>query len=126
MSSLGKARKLARQALESLYKGTCTVYEYQSVKDPITKITSTEEVVVLIDQPCKLSFKNITSVNQLDNVPNISQGVKLFIAPDIVIKAGSKITVTQNGVTTDYVRSSKPAVFSSHQEIILELYKDKA
>ena len=112
-----------RTAIESLYKGNCPVYEYQSVKDPITKITSTEEVVVLIDQPCKLSFKNITSVNQLDNVLNISQCVKLFIAPDIVIKAGSKITVTQNGVTTAYTRSGQPAIYSNHQEISLELFK---
>ena len=34
---------------------------------------------------------------------------------------GSKITVTQNGVTTDYASSGKPAVYETHQEVILEL-----
>lgn len=112
-----------RKAIESRYTGSCTVYEYQSVKDPITKITSQQEVDVLTNQPCKLSFKNITSASSTDGAANITQLVKLFIAPEVTIKPGSKITVTQNGVTTDYESSGKPALYTHHQEIILELFK---
>ena len=43
-----------------------------------------------------------------------------------VHKRTSKITVTQNGVTGDYARSGVPAVYVSHQEVTLELFKEYA
>lgn len=110
-----------RKAIESQYKGTCTVYEYKAVKDEETLITSTEPVMVLENQPCKLSFEHINAVS--DGVPVQSMGVKLFIAPEIEIKAGSKIVVTQDGVTTEYARSGFPAIYTNHQEIKLKLFK---
>jgi hypothetical protein len=112
-----------RKAIESLYTGTCTVTEYQENKDPITKITKHLPVDVLINQPCKLSFKNIFSVNESDTAATVKQSSKLFIAPEIKIKSGSKITVKQNDITTEYAKSGKPAVYSTHQEIMLELFK---
>lgn len=112
-----------RKAIESLYIGNCIVYEYQSVKDPVTKITSQQEVSVLTDKPCRLSFKNIASASSADGAATVTQIVKLFISPEVNIKPGSKITVTQNGVTTDYQSSGKPALYTHHQEIILELFK---
>lgn len=42
------------------------------------------------------------------------------------IPEGAKITVTQNGATKDYVRSGKSAVYSCHQEVPLELFKEWA
>lgn len=111
-----------RHAVESLYKGKCTVYEYKPVKDPTTKITKSQPVAVLTDQPCRLSISNVTSA-QAGAVAMISQAVKLFISPDIVIAPGSKISVTQNGATNDYQRTGQPAVYSNHQEIALELFK---
>jgi hypothetical protein len=51
---------------------------------------------------------------------------KLFLAPEIVVKPGSKLKVTQAGRTECYVRSGEPAVYGSHQEIVLELWKEKA
>lgn len=112
-----------RLAIESLYKGRCAVYEYQSVKDPVTKITTKQEVLVLTDQPCRLSFKTITSTSPTDGAAVVTQIVKLFIAPEIAIKPGSKITVIQNGITTDYQSSGKPATYTNHQEIVLELFQ---
>ena len=52
--------------------------------------------------------------------------VVLFIAPEVEIPSGSKITVTQNGKTTDYCRSGESAVYTSHKEIALELFEDYA
>jgi hypothetical protein len=46
-----------------------------------------------------------------------------LIAPEIHVKPGSKLTITQNGVTTEYKNSGEPALFDTHQEIILELFK---
>ena len=53
----------------------------------------------------------------------MAQSVTLYIDPSVDIPEGSKITVTQNGVTRDYERSGRPAVYSCHQEIPLELFK---
>ena len=99
-----------------------TVSERQSVKDPNTHITSTKEVVVLENQPCKLSFETIAVTVQTDTAATLSQGVKVFLSPDVSIKAGSKLTVTQNGVTTAYKSSGVPAVYPTPQEIMLELF----
>lgn len=114
---------MQRKAIESLYVGVCTVIERQAVKNPITHVTTHEEVTVLDNQPCKLSFDRIASTNQTSTVGVVVQSVKLFIAPELEIKAGSKIIATQRGRTTEYSRSGEPAVFSSHQEIQLELFK---
>lgn len=110
-----------RKALERLWKDRCTVYHRVKVKDPISKLTDSKEMPLLQDQPCKLSFETLTSSNG-DPVATVSQSVKLFISPDVVIKAGSKIIVTQHGRTTEYSNSGVPAVYPTHQEIMLTLF----
>ena len=40
--------------------------------------------------------------------------------------AGSKIVVTQEGRTAAYARSGEPAVYSSHQEIVLVPFEEYA
>ena len=114
----------ARKAIESLYQGTCTVTEHQKVVKA-NKSTGFSDVVVLKDQPCRLSFKTVTDTDQEDNAASaVKQVIVLFIAPDVSIATGSKITVTQNGVTTDYQQSGKPALYDTHQEIILDLFRE--
>ena len=117
-----QARRAARKALERTYEGRATVYEYQSVRDPDTFLTDFKEVTVLEDQPCKLSFEKQTATDE-NHVATVSQGVKLFLSPDVSIKPGSKITVTQNGVTTEYSSSGVPAKYPTHQEIMLKLFE---
>lgn len=110
-----------RKAIEMLYRDKCTIVEYQPVKDPITKRTNNKEIVVLENQPCKLAYKNITPTEQ-GEVAKLTQTIKLFISPDIEIKAGSKLIINNK----DYVRSGESAIYPNHQEVILELFKDKA
>ena len=112
-----------RRVIEALYEGTCTITEHQKFQKPNKSVGFREEVV-LEKQPCRLSFSTINQSNQTETgASSVSQTVKLFIAPEIQVKPGSKITVTQNGVTTDYKNSGEPAYYSTHQEIILELFK---
>ena len=122
MTALQRARQAARKALESTYEGRAAVVEYLKIKDEYG-LTSCQEVTLLEDQPCKLSFETLTS-NSGDPVATISQGVKLFLSPDVEIKAGSKIIVTQNGRTTEYSNSGVHAVYSTHQEIMLTLFEN--
>ncbi|HEK5047422.1 hypothetical protein, partial [Clostridioides difficile] len=104
-----------------LYRDKCTIVEYQPIKDPVTKRTNNKEVIVLENQPCKLSYKNIVSATE-GKVAKLEQTIKLFISPDIEIKAGSKLIINDK----EYVRSGESAIYPNHQEIILELFKDKA
>ena len=112
-----------RQVIETLYTGKCTITEHQKVKNE-NKSTGFAEVVVLTDEPCRLSFNTINSTSQTDTSASaVVQTVKVFLAPEIQVKPGSKLTITQNGVTTDYKSSGEPAFYSTHQEIVLELFK---
>lgn len=112
----------ARKAIEKLYIGTCTITEHQKVKKE-NKSTGFADVVVLEKQPCRLSYKTITSTKQDEAAASLIQVAKVFLAPEIHVKPGSKLTITQNGVTTEYQNSGEPAVYSTHQEIILEQFK---
>ena len=114
-----------RKALESMYKDTCSVFEKQKVKNPITYVTEFKEVEVHKDVKCRISFSSITSTGKGD-VAIITQVTKLFIAPEVEVKPGSKIVVTHEGVTTAYSRSGVPAIHSNHQEVVLELFKGYA
>jgi hypothetical protein len=123
MVNVAAARKAARKAIESTYEGVCSIVEYKAVTDGETKITRHKEITVLEKQPCKLSFEKLNAVVQTDTAAAISQGTKLFISPEITINSGSKIVVVQNGVTGEYSASGEPAVYASHQEIVLQQFK---
>ncbi len=117
------AQKAARKAVEATYFGTFTVTEMGKVTDERSKLAKDKPVVVLEKQPCKLSFEKLHTAAQSDSAASVTQVTKLFVPPDIVIKPGSKITVSQDHVTTDYTCSGAPAVYPTHQEIILELFQ---
>lgn len=124
VNGLTAAQKAARKAIESTYSGVCTILERLDVKDERTKITrKDEEVPVVENQPCKLSFEKLNAVVQTETAATLTQGTKLFIAPEIKIKPGSKIIVEQNGTKTEYSASGEPAVYFSHSEYMLELFK---
>lgn len=127
MKALEAARKAARKAIENTYyTGVCSVIERRDVRDEKTKITRKTEVTVIENQPCKLSFESLKAVVQTDAAAAVSQGTKLFVSPDITVNSGSKIVVEQDGVTTEYSASGEPAIYPTHQEIMLELFKDWA
>lgn len=115
-----------RKAIESLYVGLCTITNTQAVFDETTKRTTFKDVLLVENEPCRLSFSTIKETSPSDTIASVSQVVKLFIRPDLEIKAGSRITVTQNGRTTKYISSGQSAVHTNHQEIILSLEDDKA
>lgn len=102
------------------YDCTCTIKEYKSVKDPVSKVTKKQEVISLEDEPCSISYSSVNSTNQTEANATVQQVIKLFIAPEIKIKEGSRIIVTHEGRTTEFKHSGKPAIYSSHQEIVLE------
>lgn len=123
MKAMQAAQRAARNAIEATYFGSLTVTEHQKVKDEQSKLTGFKDVIVLDNQPCSLSFEKLQSAIQSNSAAAIIQITKLFVSPEITIKAGSKITVSQDGVTTDYTCSGIPAVYPTHQEIMLDLWE---
>jgi hypothetical protein len=112
--------------LSVLWIGRATIYEYQPVTDPETFQTKQSLVALISDEPCRLSHKTESTVDINSGAPSIKQVTVLFIRPDLKIKEGSVIEVTQRGVTNKYKRASKPPIYSNHQEVTLELYEDFA
>ena len=111
-------------AIKSLWRGKCTV----TVRNNDTTDENTGRVVVgevdtYTDEPCRISFDTVNATQPENNAANIVQSITLFIDRAVVIPEGSKITVTQNGATAVYEKSGKPAVYSTHQEIPLEIFK---
>lgn len=120
-----------KAAVESLYSGTCTVTATTPTFDEITKQTTNTETTLFADQPCRLSFISAPPSDKLvsfshnlihSDTPRAhfaNQQIKLFIDPSLDIPPGSKISVTQNGLTQYFKSSGVPAVYSSHQELEL-------
>lgn len=120
-----------KAAVESLYSGTCTVTATTPTFDESTKQTTNTETILFTNKPCRLSFISAPPSDKLvsfshnlihSDTPRAhfaNQQIKLFIDPALDIPPGSKISVTQNGVTSLFKSSGHPAVYSSHQEIEL-------
>ena len=117
---------MVKNPLSILWTGKATIYEYQSVTDPTTYQTISKEVPVLVDEPCRLSYNHEQATNIQSGAAVVSQSITLFIRKDLVIKPGSVIEITQNGVTEKYKGSGQPAIYSNHQEIVLQIYEDNA
>ena len=119
------ALKEAGEAIRSLWTGLCNIFSYQEVDDKYG-ITEHKEVKLHENIPCRLSFKNISQANQTDSFAKTDQVVKLFIAPEVYVPPGSIVEVSQNGVTGRYEHSGVSAIYTNHQEIILDNYKERA
>lgn len=111
-------------AIKSLWQGKCTVtVRNNDTTDENTGRVVEGEVDTYTDEPCRISFDTVNATQPENNAANIVQSITLFIDRAVVIPEGSKITVTQNGATAVYEKSGKPAVYSTHQEIPLEIFK---
>ena len=124
--AIKRAQRMHRKAIEATYDGTCRIYGMQSVKDPVTKGTRQEEAIVPDGVACHLSYSSTAPAAGSDTVTGVAQTIKLFLAPELVVPPGCRIEVTQQGRTESYAQSGKAAVYSSHQEILLEIWKEYA
>lgn len=113
--------EMVKTALSKLWMDKCTITEYQEYTKT-NKSTGHKEVTVCSGVPCRLSFNSAPNTNNSGGASSVIQTIKLFLKPDIVIKAGSKISITRNGTTVDYKRSGEPSKYDSHQEVELMLF----
>ncbi|MFQ9651216.1 MAG: hypothetical protein ACLRZZ_14170 [Enterocloster sp.] len=124
--TIKQAQRMHRKAIEATYDGTCRIYGMKPIRDPVTKVTRQEEALVQDGIACHLSYSSTAPAAGSDTVAGVAQTIKLFLDPEPVVPPGSRIEVTQQGRTESYAQSGKAAVYSSHQEILLEIWKEYA
>lgn len=114
-----------RKALERMWKDRCTIIQRVKVTDPGTKLTDFSEMPLVEDQPCKLSFEQLTTAGE-GHASAKFQNVKLFLPPDLVVPAGCKVIVrrfNESEQVFTFAHSGEAGVFSNHQEICLDLWR---
>jgi len=110
--------------LEKLFTDKATVVIRENTKNATTKREEYTESNLYTNIPCRLSFNKDNNLTLEEN--NIGfmdkQIIKLFLSNSYDIPNGSKIVVDRTGKS--YIRSGESAVYSTHQEINLELFQD--
>lgn len=115
-----------RRAQERMYNGRMTVYVKQLQPPDENGLSRLEETAVIENAPCHISYDTISQNEQAEHYANKKQEIVLYCDPEIEIPEGSKLAITQNGRTVAYQLSGAPAVFLSHQEIDLEIFRERA
>lgn len=113
-------------ALRRLWDGLCDVYVYKEGVDEATGRTIQKAELTVKGKPCRVSYSTISATAPESEANDVRQVVKLFIAKDVEIPEGSRLVITQEGRTETYRRAGKAAVYSVHQEIVLEHEKEWA
>ncbi|MEK3788754.1 ABC transporter ATP-binding protein [Paenibacillus sp. FSL K6-1230] len=111
-----------RAALELTYEDSCTVYHYQSAKDPISKETKQTAVMKYEALPCRLSQTGLGKDGQTLAQNDIQYDGKLFLSPDVSIQQGDMFLVTRKARPDEPVRfvAGEPfPPYPTHQEINL-------
>lgn len=118
-------KKLAayKKAVQSLWDGKAAITVREGELNPANGRTEQVEHVTASDLPCRISHTTVKTTEPSEEAAVVAQAVTLYIDPSVDIPEGSKITVTQNGVTRDYERSGTPAVYTVHQEVPLKLWE---
>ena len=117
-------KALYEKTIKSQWDGRADIYVRKNATDEATKRTVQTEVAAAVAIPCRVSFGTAATAPPLGDMrgaPPLIQTITLFI--DYDVPPGSKIVVTQNGVTTDYGASGVPKVYTLHREIALEKWK---
>ena len=114
-----------RRLYEQMYTDICAVSEYESYRREDGS-TGFALKPVYEDVPCRLSFDNIKRAYQTDTVSHTMQTVRLFMSPDREMRPGCVVEVRRGDRVLTYKNSGIPAVYATHQELILEPMKTEA
>lgn len=105
-----------------LFYGRCDIYETEHKTDE-RGVTGEQAVLKYADVECRLVFggkENFAGYKTAGNAPhknNTALNIRLFLSPDISVKAGSILNVRQNGIAYSLRSASEPARYRHHQEI---------
>lgn len=127
--NLQNAFQMARKAQESLYDSKCVIFRLKNFEKPNGAAGQKKEILV-DNQPCRVSKKNVSASNQTDAENSIEQIPQLFISPEVEVPPGSRVVVTQivadRTIITEYDQTGVPSVYKTHQEILMRLANRQA
>jgi len=87
------------------------------------KADAQSRAAAMLEQAEADARETLKNAEGTDTATAITQITKLFLASEVTIVPGSKIVVIHEGITGEYQRSGIPAVFPSHQEIMLTAFE---
>ena len=102
------------EILESTYFDKCTIKRKEKIKNPITGVTETKEIIVVEDVKCALSKKDIQTMN-VDGIGALAFSHLLFLNPNVDVQEGDIVEVSSMGKISIHL-ASKPFYYSSHSE----------
>lgn len=111
-----------RTQYEKMYQDTCTIVEYQKTRNT-DKSTKFEEVTVETDIPCRLSYKSGTTTGETESASHLTQDIEVFLNPELVVKAGSKLVISHLGRDIEFKCTGEPSIYQTHQQLRLEIFK---
>lgn len=116
----------AKRYIEALYSGAADVYDFQYEDTGHgAKVLSSEPQLVYEGIPCRISYEN-REANDQDRYGDVRQEIVMFCDPSYRIRPGARIEVEQAGASQSYECAGKAAVYVSHQEIRLEIHRERA
>lgn len=113
------------EILAMTYFDTCIISRLEDAEDPDTGLTEQNYQDVYAGVKCALSQSGLGSTGNLavvENTGNVNvtyEDQKLFLTPDLIVKKGDRIAVTQQNGFTNTFYAKKPFYYPSHLEINL-------
>lgn len=104
----------AREAIESTYYDSFSSFRKVNRKNGAITVQSEEKI--LENKPCALSHGSGKALVMPNGLGQTEEIYTLFHAPDLDVKPGDKITVTNPGGQTFNCVAGKPFAYASHAE----------
>lgn len=109
--------------LSRLWTDCCRVIVREPAQDG-DGVSRFRETVLYEGLPCRLSYFYSRRSHAADAFGGAAakavQTVKLILPRDVQVPPGSRIQVKREDRTMDFCASGQPAIYSAHQEIVLE------
>lgn len=104
--------------LAATYEDNCTISRNgDAVKDPVTRQSRQETVIVARDIPCALSTATGGSIQFSEGHGGYHSGYTLFCRPEVDIEAGDQLRVTTRAGRIYTLWAGRPHTFAgSHTE----------
>jgi hypothetical protein len=107
-----------RDEIARLYHGKMTITEYTKTKDK-NGISKLKLERIRGGIPCRLSYKRKAQNAAGADASDIQLETVIYCDPDIEIKPGSVIEVTQEGHTETFELSGGVVRYHNHQEVFV-------
>lgn len=108
--------KAERKALESTYEDTCTII--RDIEKEVNGINKHTTIKVAENIICALVTGN-NPILQTETAAFFNYTAKIITIPEVNVKAGDRIIVNRFGKIIKYECAGEPAIYETHQEILL-------